>query len=385
MPWAAGSYTKGNAGTGGWTGDASLGIGIEAGRHDTQDNDFATGINQCLNKDGSNAMTGNLNAGGNKVVSMAAGTADTDGMRYGQVRDGYPVYLDTANQRFGLGTTSVTNRLTVVGTGQTGAPSDAGNKAASIRVSALGGSSQDGGQIEFGAGYGSWSQSYFAAIKALAVSGTNNSTGDLVVYSRANDTDSTLTERLRWDTFGRVFIRNSTSGSYFDGTLNVESTPTAITSCLKQTNGAGTFVSSFWNNATTSNNSFCVFVTEATPAARGSITYNRASNVVAYNTSSDERLKTNITNAPSALPVINAIQIRSFDWKETGNHMTFGAIAQELVNVAPQAVTVGDSGENIEQVWGVDFSQLVPPVVKSIQELCAKIESLEARIEALEA
>jgi hypothetical protein len=73
--WAAGSYTKGNSGTGGWTGDASLGIGIEAGRHDTQDNDFATGINQCINKDGSNSFTGNANLGGFRPTNLAAGTA----------------------------------------------------------------------------------------------------------------------------------------------------------------------------------------------------------------------------------------------------------------------------------------------------------------------
>lgn len=75
MGWSGGSYSKGNAATGGWAGDASLGIGIEAGRHDTQDNDFATGINQCVNKDGSNAFTGNPNLGGYIPTNLGAGTA----------------------------------------------------------------------------------------------------------------------------------------------------------------------------------------------------------------------------------------------------------------------------------------------------------------------
>jgi hypothetical protein len=86
MPWSGGSYTKGNNATGGWTGDASLGIGIEAGRHDTQDNDFATGINQCLNKDGSNPATGPLNAGGFKLTNAADGTAATDATTLRQVQ-----------------------------------------------------------------------------------------------------------------------------------------------------------------------------------------------------------------------------------------------------------------------------------------------------------
>lgn len=75
MPWAGGTYTKGNNATGGWTGDATLGIGIEAGRHDTQDNDFATGINNCLTKDGTNSATADLNLGGFKPINIAAGTA----------------------------------------------------------------------------------------------------------------------------------------------------------------------------------------------------------------------------------------------------------------------------------------------------------------------
>lgn len=85
MPWSGGTYTKGNNATGGWTGDQSLGIGIEAGRHDTQDNDFATGINACLNKDGSNSATGNLNLGGNKITNVGSATVSTDVPTLGQV------------------------------------------------------------------------------------------------------------------------------------------------------------------------------------------------------------------------------------------------------------------------------------------------------------
>lgn len=88
MGWSGGNYTKGNAATGGWVGDASLGIGIEAGRHDTQDNDFATGINQCLNKDGSNSATGNLNLGGFKLTNAAVGTVSSDVTTLGQAQAG---------------------------------------------------------------------------------------------------------------------------------------------------------------------------------------------------------------------------------------------------------------------------------------------------------
>lgn len=103
MPWAGGNYTKGNNATGGWTGDASLGIGIEAGRHDTQDNDFALGINQCLNKDGSNAATGNLNLNNNKITNLGAGTNASDAITLSQAQAGISTSsttLSITNTRF---------------------------------------------------------------------------------------------------------------------------------------------------------------------------------------------------------------------------------------------------------------------------------------------
>jgi hypothetical protein len=95
MGWSGGSYSKGNAGTGGWAGDASSGIGIEAGRHDTQDNDFATGINQCLNKDGSNSATANLNLGGFRFTNAGTATGRTDLAQVAQVQDGDYIWLGT--------------------------------------------------------------------------------------------------------------------------------------------------------------------------------------------------------------------------------------------------------------------------------------------------
>lgn len=85
MGWSGGTYTKGNQGTGGWAGDESSGIGIEAGRHDTQDNDFANGINNCLTKDGQNTPTANLPMGGYKHINVAAATANDEYATYGQL------------------------------------------------------------------------------------------------------------------------------------------------------------------------------------------------------------------------------------------------------------------------------------------------------------
>jgi hypothetical protein len=98
----------------------------------------------------------------------------------------------------------------------------------------------------------------------------------------------------------------------------------------------------------------------------------------AYNTSSDVRLKENIVDAQSASSIVDALQVRSFNFKsEPLEPVHYGFIAQELHEVVPSAVTAGDDGETITAQWGVDFSKLVPILVKEIQELRARVAALE--------
>ena len=105
----------------------------------------------------------------------------------------------------------------------------------------------------------------------------------------------------------------------------------------------------------------------------GSITQS-GTTAVLYNTSSDQRLKENIVDAPSASDDIDAIQVRSFDWKADGSHQKYGMVAQELQSVAPEAVT-GDADS--EDMMGVDYSKLVPMMLKEIQSLRARVAQLE--------
>jgi len=106
--------------------------------------------------------------------------------------------------------------------------------------------------------------------------------------------------------------------------------------------------------------------------AVGSIT--TSASATTYNTSSDQRLKDNIVDAPSASDDIDAIQVRSFDWKADGSHQKYGMVAQELQSVAPEAVS---TPEDSEEMMGVDYSKLVPMLVKEIQSLRARVAQLE--------
>ena len=104
----------------------------------------------------------------------------------------------------------------------------------------------------------------------------------------------------------------------------------------------------------------------------GSIT--STTSATAYNTSSDERLKDNIVDAPTASEDIDAIQVRSFDWKVDGEHQKYGMVAQELLEVAPDAVKQGDTPDDM---MGVDYSKLVPMLIKEIQSLRQRVAQLE--------
>ena len=88
MGWTAGTFTRTNGvytGPNVWQDDEANGFDIEASRADTHDEDLAQGINSCINKDGSNSMTGDLPLNSNKIVSLASGTAATDAVNKGQL------------------------------------------------------------------------------------------------------------------------------------------------------------------------------------------------------------------------------------------------------------------------------------------------------------
>ena len=107
-------------------------------------------------------------------------------------------------------------------------------------------------------------------------------------------------------------------------------------------------------------------------ANKGSIISNASG--TAYNTTSDQRLKENIADADDAGSKIDSIQVRKFDWKTDGSHQDYGMVAQELQTVAPEAVS---APENPDEMMSVDYSKLVPMLIKEIQSLRQRVAQLE--------
>ena len=110
-------------------------------------------------------------------------------------------------------------------------------------------------------------------------------------------------------------------------------------------------------------------------SAIGSITQS-GTTAVLYNVTSDQRLKENIVDAPEFGSVIDSLQVRSFDWKTDQTHQRAGFVAQELVSVAPEAV---HQPADPDEMMAVDYSKLVPMLVKEIQSLRIRIAQLEAK------
>lgn len=98
MPWSGGSFTRTNGVNTGstlWVQDRDDGTKILATRHDTNDQDMADGINSTLEKSGSNAATGNLNIGSNRLTAVADGTAKTDAATVNQIVSNAPAFQAT--------------------------------------------------------------------------------------------------------------------------------------------------------------------------------------------------------------------------------------------------------------------------------------------------
>ena len=120
----------------------------------------------------------------------------------------------------------------------------------------------------------------------------------------------------------------------------------------------------------------------------GSIARVTTTNAVVYNTTSDQRLKSNIENAAPILDKLMQVQVRQYDWTEGALHQDYGFVAQELEPLLSGVVT---KGKTEEDMWQMDYSRITPHLVKAMQEQQAIItqqseiiNTLTARVVALE-
>ena len=118
----------------------------------------------------------------------------------------------------------------------------------------------------------------------------------------------------------------------------------------------------------------------------GSITYNGTG--TAYNTSSDYRIKENITEITDGITRIKSLKPSRFNFISNADQTVDGFVAHEVSDIVPEAITgekdaVDKYGD--PEYQGIDQSKLVPLLTAALQEAITKIETLETKVAALEA
>jgi len=88
MGWSGGTFTRARD----WTADAGAALNIEASLMDQEDDNFETGINNCLTKDGQNTPTADLPMGGNVHTGVGNATARTNYASAADVMDQDLIY-----------------------------------------------------------------------------------------------------------------------------------------------------------------------------------------------------------------------------------------------------------------------------------------------------
>ena len=143
--------------------------------------------------------------------------------------------------------------------------------------------------------------------------------------------------------------------------------------CSYETNGRRVaFIASRGSGSTTLVNFNGQFSDNASSTAYKSLGVNVSS--------SDIRLKENIRNTETtALPVINRIQIRQFDWKETGAHQEIGFVADELEQINPNFAFGGGYDEDGSMnVKCVNEFYLLGYLTKAVQEISQEMLTITA-------
>jgi hypothetical protein len=192
--------------------------------------------------------------------------------------------------------------------------------------------------------------------------------------SNSSGADASLTwnQRFKMDAGGRLDVGSigHTSDNMIDVASPNLSAVAGGVSVQNLTDNTGGYLVSFYR----SNN-----------ALIGTIS--QGSGSVAYNTSSDYRLKENVKTDWDATTRLKQLKPSRFNFKDYKDTTVDGFLAHEVSSIVPEAVTGEKDAVDKEgnpEYQGIDQSKLVPLLTKALQESIARADALEARIKKLE-
>jgi hypothetical protein len=272
------------------------------------------------------------------------------------------------------GTLAERMRLTAVGELLIGTSTPLNDSTSNVQISAA-----SGGSRYFSAGKGS---DYGALLGYENGSGLGTGvmirsvqTGDPIMFVTNN-----TTERMRIDSSGNVLV--GTTSAQLNGSVGIKITPAGDGANLPRL----AIVSAGTTDATLPISLY------STGASVYRFYIGMSGTIYATNTTitslSDQRLKENIVDLDDGLDAVMALKPRKFDWK-VGKGKDIkgdrGFIAQELETVFPDMIEESkDPVPEGEKPYKAVNANLIPTLVKAIQEQQTLIENLTTRLNALE-
>ena len=338
---------------------------------------------------GDNAAVGYTSAEG----LILTGQGSTSDVTIKNDADATVMSIPTGSGDVGIGTTAATTyansmgNTAVVGTG---------NNWAVIQGRTDGPSGSTNG-VNYGGSYAT--NPINGARMFLGAAGGAGQRG-LIVFNTKNLDDDTSQplERMRIDASGNVGIGLTPSGAR----AYVKNT-TASQAGLIVENNVASYSSALIAHVATSGTRYLMdFRVGGTAGGNQEGTITSTGSGVAYNTSSDYRLKENVSYSFDATTRIKQLKPARFNFIADADKTVDGFLAHEVASIVPEAVTgtkdemrpevlyvegdelpdgksVGDVKEaSAPDYQGIDQSKLVPLLVKTIQELEARIAALEA-------
>ena len=201
---------------------------------------------------------------------------------------------------------------------------------------------------------------------------SGDTSGDALIFNAENSTmifGTNNTERFRINNSNHVLFY-TTSNSAPDGNGGV----------IVADDGNGSFIQ------------ISKKTTSAVPAMEFYNSNGRVGQIIpsgsatSFTTSSDYRLKENVTASWDATTRLKQLKPSRFNFKADKDTVLDGFLAHEVSSIVPEAITGAKDAVDKDgkpEYQGIDQSKLVPLLTKSLQEALARIDTLEAEVAKL--
>ena len=290
-----------------------------------------------------------LQSAGADIVSVTANGIDVTG---GFTVDTNTLYVDSTNNRVGIGTSSPADPLQI-------------SHATTSRMRF----SETTNSLTLNVGQWSAKNRIEGSGGSDLIISNYDASNPIAFYTGSGGGN---VERMRIDS----------SGSLLAGKTGLDTTNAGLWINSNIANGYGRINFIKGTSSGTGATASCGFYYNGTSVG----TIVNTSTATAFNTSSDYRLKENVSPMSGSIDRLKQLKPSTWSWKLDGSHGE-GFLAHEAQTVVPEAITgthneVDDDDNPVYQ--GIDQSKLVPLLTAALQEAITKIEDLETRIQTLE-